>query len=67
MLRDTDLKATEGAAREKKKKKNNYQFWSHGGGLVAKSCLTLATPWIVAYQAPLSRVAPVFPPGTFKA
>ena len=25
-----------------------------GGGLVAKSCLTLATPWTVAYQAPLS-------------
>ena len=26
----------------------------HGGGLVAKSCLTLATPWTVACQAPLS-------------
>ena len=25
-----------------------------GGGLVAKSCLTLATPWTVAHQAPLS-------------
>ena len=25
-----------------------------GGGLVAKSCLTLATPWTVALQAPLS-------------
>ena len=25
-----------------------------GGGLVAKSCLTLNTPWIVACQAPLS-------------
>ena len=24
------------------------------GGLVAKSCLTLATPWTVASQAPLS-------------
>ena len=24
------------------------------GGLVAKSCRTLATPWIVACQAPLS-------------
>ena len=24
-----------------------------GGGLVAKSCLTLATPWIIACQAPL--------------
>ena len=23
-------------------------------GLVAKSCLTLATPWTVAYQVPLS-------------
>ena len=25
-----------------------------GGGLVAKSCPTLATPWAVAHQAPLS-------------
>ena len=25
-----------------------------GGGLVAKSCLTLAPPWTVARQAPLS-------------
>ena len=25
-----------------------------GGGSVAKSCLTLATPWTVACQAPLS-------------
>ena len=25
-----------------------------GGGLVAKSCLTLMTPWTVACQAPLS-------------
>ena len=25
-----------------------------GGGLVAKSCLTLTTPWTVARQAPLS-------------
>ena len=25
-----------------------------GGGLVAKSCLTLETPWILARQAPLS-------------
>ena len=24
------------------------------GALVAKSCLTLSTPWIVAHQAPLS-------------
>ena len=24
-----------------------------GGGLVPKSCLILATPWTVAYQAPL--------------
>ena len=24
------------------------------GGLVAKSCTTLATPWTVAHQAPLS-------------
>ena len=26
----------------------------HGGDLVAKSCLTLVTLWIVACQAPLS-------------
>ena len=26
----------------------------HGGGLVAKSCLTLATLWTVTCQAPLS-------------
>ena len=26
----------------------------HGGGLVAKSCLTLVTPWTIACQAPLS-------------
>ena len=25
-----------------------------GGGLVTKSCLTLATPWTVAHQVPLS-------------
>ena len=25
-----------------------------GGGLVAQSCLTLATPWTVAHQAPQS-------------
>ena len=28
--------------------------WHGGGGLVAKSCPTLATPWTVARQAPLS-------------
>ena len=27
---------------------------SGGDGLVAKSCPTLATPWTVAHQAPLS-------------
>ena len=27
---------------------------SYGGGLVAKSCRTLAILWTVAYQAPLS-------------
>ena len=35
-----------------------YQDLSHqiqsGGGLVAKLCPTLATPWTVACQAPLS-------------
>ena len=29
-----------------------------GGGLVAKSCLTLATPWTAACQAPLSMEFP---------
>ena len=28
--------------------------FSGSGGLDAKSCLTLATPWVVACQAPLS-------------
>ena len=28
--------------------------WSLCGGLVAKSCLTLSTPWTVAHQAPMS-------------
>ena len=26
----------------------------YGSGLVAKSCLTLVTPWTVAHQTPLS-------------
>ena len=30
------------------------EFSVTGGGLVAKSCLTLATPWAVAFQARLS-------------
>ena len=30
------------------------QRQSFGGGLVDKSCPTLATPWTVAYQAPWS-------------
>ena len=28
-------------------------MYTGGGGLVTKSCLTLATPWTVACQAPL--------------
>ena len=31
-----------------------YYFPLGWFGLVAKLCLTLATPWTVAYQAPLS-------------
>ena len=31
---------------------------SGGGGLVAKSCPTLATPWTVACQVPLSMEFP---------
>ena len=31
----------------------NY-FRGGGSGLLAKSCPTLATPWSVAYQSPLS-------------
>ena len=34
----------------------NEAYNSFGGGLVAKLCLTLATPWTVAHQAPLSMV-----------
>ena len=33
--------------------KNNQRL-IHGGGVVAKSCPTLATPWTVGRQAPLS-------------
>ena len=29
-------------------------IWPSGGGLGPESCLILATPWIVAHQAPLS-------------
>ena len=29
-------------------------FFTTGGGLITKACLTLATPWTVACQAPLS-------------
>ena len=31
-----------------------YTLGGGGGGLVAESCPTLATPWTVACQAPLS-------------
>ena len=30
-----------------------FQLWD-GGGLATKSCPTLATPWTIAHQAPLS-------------
>ena len=36
------------------KQPKGRQNESVGGGLVAKCCLTLATPWTVACQAPLS-------------
>ena len=32
----------------------DWKGWDGGGGLVAKSCPTLATPWTVTCQAPLS-------------
>ena len=32
----------------------HYLILFYGGDLVVKSCLTLATPWTVACQAPLS-------------
>ena len=32
----------------------NLSWTGGGGGLVAKSCPTLVTPWTVAHQAPLS-------------
>ena len=38
----------------KKYIKTYNSFLGGGGGLIAKSCLTLATPWTVACQAPLS-------------
>ena len=31
-----------------------HVYGGGGGGLIAKSCLTLATPWTIACQAPLS-------------
>ena len=48
--------------------KDVYDSGCAGGGLVAKSFLTLVTPWTVAYQAPLSMGCPrsglpVPPPG----
>ena len=33
---------------------DNIHGGGSGGGLVAKSCPTLATPWTIARQAPLS-------------
>ena len=36
-----------------RKQRTNIRYIG-GGGLVAKSCLTLVTPWTVACQAPLS-------------
>ena len=36
------------------KEHKNFTGQCHHGGLVAKSCPTFATPWTVAYQAPLS-------------
>ena len=35
-------------------KTESYNSLGSSGGLVSKSCPTLATPWIVALQAPLS-------------
>ena len=35
-------------------KAGEFQIGGGGCGLVAKSCLTLATPWTVAFQVPLS-------------
>ena len=32
---------------------NEVKCWKDGGGLIAKSCLTLATPWTINCQAPL--------------
>ena len=32
----------------------SVSLYVYGGGLVAKACLALVTPWIIAYQAPLS-------------
>ena len=32
----------------------NLSWTGGGGGLVAKSCLTLVTPWTIAHQVPLS-------------
>ena len=37
-----------------KKQRVPFRGYSGGGDIVAKSCLTLAMPWTVAHQAPLS-------------
>ena len=46
--------------------KDVYDSGCIGGGLVAKSCPTLLTPWTVAHQAPLAMGCPrsglPFPP-----
>ena len=47
------MKKTTASGRCERKLKKKVKHLS-GGGLVAKSCLTLATPWTVAHQAPLS-------------
>ena len=39
-------------------KSSSYLCLHGGGGLVTKSCLTPATPWTVAHQAPLSMQFP---------
>ena len=41
-----------------KPEKNGTYLSGGGGGVVAKSCLILATPWTVAHQAPMSMVFP---------
>ena len=49
-----DFKAEEASWLTLKLCQQRFNHDNDGGGLVAKTCLTLVTPWTIAFQAPLS-------------